>query len=67
MKEEFKSQEFGVYRLSDLTELLRVGRSTIYYWIKKGKFPKPIKLGEKTSGWLKKDIQKWLEERAKGN
>jgi prophage regulatory protein len=52
-----------VYRLKELKEILGVGKSTIYCWIKEGKFPKPIHLGPRCVGWLSSDIEKWLEEK----
>ena len=37
--------------------------STIYLRIKKGTFPKPIKLGERAVGWLESEIYDWLDEK----
>jgi prophage regulatory protein len=28
-----------------------------------GKFPKPIKLGNKAVGWIEKEIEEWQSER----
>ena len=55
-----------VYRIKELTKLLGVSKETIYLWIRKNRFPKPIKLGERASGWLKEDVEKWLENKKKG-
>jgi len=55
-----------VYRIKELTKLLGVSKETIYFWIRKNQFPKPIKLGERASGWLKEDVEKWLENKKKG-
>ncbi|WP_038057197.1 helix-turn-helix transcriptional regulator [Thermodesulfobacterium hydrogeniphilum] len=55
--------KFGLYRIDDLVELLRVGRSTIYLWVKEGRFPKPVKLSRRVSGWLRSDVHAWLEAR----
>ena len=43
----------------------RVGlcRSTIYTRIKKGTFPAPIRLGERSVAWLEADIDAWIQER----
>jgi len=57
--------ELEVYRIRDLEKLLKVSKATIYFWIKNNKFPKPIKLGHRTSVWLKEDIEKWLKEKKK--
>ena len=52
-----------IYRLKELKEILGVGKSTIYYWIKEGKFPRPIHLGQRCVGWLSSDIERWLNEK----
>lgn len=36
--------------------LLPIGRSTFLAGVKSGKYPKPIKLGSKTTCWRKSDI-----------
>ncbi|MEO1945616.1 MAG: AlpA family transcriptional regulator [Candidatus Thioglobus sp.] len=38
---------------------------TIYRLIKKGEFPKQIKLSERSSGWLLSEVNKWLDDKAK--
>lgn len=41
--------------------LLPIGRSTFLAGVRTGKYPKPVKLGEKTTAWRKADIQKLVE------
>ncbi|MBF9060317.1 AlpA family phage regulatory protein [Rhodobacterales bacterium HKCCSP123] len=38
-------------------------RSTLYDWIKQGRFPRPVKLGERIVAWRESDIDRWLESR----
>jgi len=38
-------------------------RSTLYHWMKHGKFPQPVKLGERLVAWRESDINKWLDSR----
>ncbi len=38
-------------------------RQTIYNWMEKGSFPKAIKLGPNSIGWLKSDCDAWLQGR----
>lgn len=47
-------------RVSSVTGL---GRSSIYRYISLGLFPKPIRLGNRTVGWLESDINNWIEEK----
>jgi prophage regulatory protein len=51
------------YRVSGLIKLLGVGRSTIYEWIKDGRFPAPVRLGPKAVGFRADDIHAWIAAR----
>ncbi|EJG1875191.1 AlpA family transcriptional regulator [Vibrio parahaemolyticus] len=37
-------------------------RQTIYNWMEKGTFPKPIKIGPNSIGWLKSECDAWKEK-----
>ena len=50
-------------RLNHLKELLGVSGSSIWAWVKKGKFPKPIKLSENTTAWNAADVEAWSQSR----
>ena len=43
---------------------LRTGlsRSTLYQWIREGRFPPPVPLGRRAVGWDSAAIDQWLEE-----
>ncbi len=53
-----------ILRLPAVMAMLGVSKPTIYLWIKKGAFPKPLKIGPKASGWLKSELDAWVAERA---
>jgi prophage regulatory protein len=38
-------------------------KSTLYYLIAEGRFPKPMKLGLRSAGWLASDVEAWIEAR----
>lgn len=40
-----------------LPPIIPVGKSTWWNGVKNGKFPKPIKLGERTTAWKVEDIK----------
>lgn len=40
-----------------------IARSTLYDWMAKGDFPKPVKLGVRLVAWRESDINSWLESR----
>lgn len=46
----------------EVTALLKLDRSTLWDWTRKGRFPKPIKLGRATR-YRRSDIEAWLASR----
>ena len=40
-----------------------LSRSTIYDWMRTGKFPRPVALGARLVAWREADVQAWLEAR----
>ena len=51
------------YRLPQITSRLNVSRSSIWAWVKAGKFPKPVKLSENCTAWSAADVEQWVESR----
>ena len=45
---------------------LRTGspRSTLYRWIAAGAFPRQVRLGSRSVGWLEHEVSDWLAQRA---
>jgi prophage regulatory protein len=58
---EEKAQRF--LRLDDVRVRVPYSRSTIYQLMAQGKFPKPIKLGERAVAWVEADIDQWMADR----
>lgn len=54
-------------RKSEVLKKTGVANSTLYYWIKLGKFPKPYKIGERASAWLLSEVEDWMATRSKEN
>lgn len=57
----------SILRLPDVEARCAVNRRTLYYWIERGLFPRPIILGPRTVGWLDRDIEAWINERAQAS
>jgi len=51
------------YRLPQLKACLNVSGSSIWSWVKAGKFPKPIKLSENCTAWNAADVEAWAQSR----
>jgi prophage regulatory protein len=50
-------------RIKELAVMLGIGRSTIYRLMKEDKFPKQIKLTERTCVWRLSTIKQWVTDR----
>lgn len=50
-------------RIKELAPMLSLGESTIYRLIKENKFPKQIKLTERTSVWRLSVINQWIADK----
>jgi prophage regulatory protein len=48
-------------RMKQVLEVIPVAKSTIWQWVKEDRFPKPIKLGGKTTVWKMSEIQRFVE------
>ena len=52
-----------VVRMRQLVTLVGLSRSTIYVLVSKGRFPVPIRLGDKAVGWRIHEIEQWVNAR----
>lgn len=53
-----------ILRLPDVRAKAGLQRSTIYLRSADGSFPKPLKLGPRSIGWLESEVDQWIEARA---
>ena len=55
--------ETGMYlKIEDAANLAGVGRSTIYDWMERYKFPRPLKLGGRVVRWKASEVIAWLDK-----
>ena len=55
--------DLKVIKIATVKELTALSASSIYRLMKKGTFPKQIKLGERSSAWFLEEIYNWLERK----
>jgi prophage regulatory protein len=55
-----------IMRSNALQQYVQLSRTTIWRLEKSGQFPKRVRLGQNSVGWLKGDIDTWLESRKGG-
>lgn len=51
-------------RLTQVLAIVPVSRSTWYAGIQAGRYPAPVKLGERASAWRRSDIERLVQELA---
>lgn len=49
-------------RLQKVLQRTGLSRSTVYWRISEGTFPKPINLGVKIVAWVEAEIDEWIEK-----
>ena len=52
-----------ILRLPKVKAITGLSRSTIYLRMSEGTFPKHISFGSRAVGWLKSEVNTWMEER----
>jgi len=52
-----------ILKLSEVKSMVGLSSYSIYHLIREGKFPSQIKLSEHSSGWLKSEVEQWLQDR----
>ena len=53
-------QSMKILRIKAVMEMTGLPRSTVYWYMKSGSFPKSIKLGVRSAGWLEEDLLEWI-------
>lgn len=52
--------ETGFLRLSEVLELIPVGKTLWWQWVKEGKAPQGVKLSPRTTAWRAEDIRAFM-------
>lgn len=50
------------YRMKDVIRITALSRPTLYRRIAAGRFPAPVKLGGRASGWTAQALQTWIDD-----
>jgi prophage regulatory protein len=56
-------QSHAILRFPAVRELTGLSRSTLWRFQQQGTFPKPVKLGANSIGWLASEVEAWLLSR----
>ena len=55
----------GFIRLSHLLTLIPISSATVWRRVRDKTFPKPIKLGPRTTAWKAEDVRAWIENQGR--
>lgn len=56
--------ETGFARLPAVSHATGVGASTLWLWVRQGKFPAPVKISERVTAWNVLAVRDWLNDPA---
>lgn len=54
-----------IRRRPQVLERFGISAATLYRWIERDGFPRPIKLGGHSVGWIDSEIEEWVSSRAR--
>jgi prophage regulatory protein len=60
--ENFHQNRF--LRISEVSRITSLGKSTICLWVAQGKFPTPVKLSPTVKVWKEQELLSWIESQA---
>jgi prophage regulatory protein len=61
MTNDINQQPHGLLRIKQVLQFVPVSKSSWWNGVKSGKFPQPVKLGERTTCWRASDIQALID------
>ena len=50
-------------RLPQIIEITGMKKASIYLWMSENRFPKPIRIGARSVGWVESEISAWIRAR----
>lgn len=56
-------QPSSLLRLPEVLRRVGISRASLYQMVKRGLFPKPIPLSQRSVAWLDSEVQAWIDER----
>lgn len=63
MHNQAPTTDLSIMRLPEVAAACGKSRAAIYKAIRKGEFPKQVKLSARTCGWVRCEIEAWVKAR----
>jgi len=65
MQQDESVESAKFIRLAQLVpDVIPVSRSTIWRWVRRKAFPRPVKLAPRVTAWRWSDVEAWLSKQA---
>jgi len=55
----------GFMRIKQVLQFVPTSRTTLWRWVKEGKFPTPLRLSEAMTVWKAEDVKNWIDQQGK--
>lgn len=52
----------SVLRLPQVISATGMSKATIYLWMSENRFPKPVRIGQRSVAWVAQEINDWILE-----
>ena len=52
-----------ILKIKEVVHLTGLSRSTVYLLVQNEKFPGPLKLSTRASGWILGEVEEWINSR----
>ena len=56
-------QEMRLFRKEEVRKMTGLPTSTMYAYIKRGAFPRQVKIGPRSSAWRMEEVKQWVRDR----
>lgn len=63
MHSENNEAKFAFLRLEQVKARTGLSRSTLYAYVREGRFPAPVAISERCVAWVEGEIDGWIAER----
>jgi len=55
-----------LYSVDEVITYTHISRTTLWRWVRDGRFPDPIRLGPRRRVWRESDLQEWMNGLERG-
>lgn len=52
-----------IIRMKQLVKKVGLCKATLYNMVKKGEFPRQLRIGQRATGWRRSEVLAWMEQR----